>query len=295
MAYDNDTIRLIRFEAINAPEDSDATITLVWQVANAEQVTIEGPGVGAAGLNRRTIHTGAGQLHIKTSETKASYTLTAAPDPKRLINGRYDYDVNGKPEEKTTGAAKKPGEPEVLGADETGITKLGFKGVKVNKNICYVDHNSTQTLEWAFQNADEASFAVVKGEVPGVPEGNLKAEGEAKVGPFSDVSGAVLELKLSKPKSVVKKLDIRIKRAQITVTNDNVTPGSEATLSWAVENAEAIEITAFNGTEVAALANPGLSCSMSYEVEAGKTYQFKVDATSADGRRSHKIMSATVA
>ena len=95
MAYDNDTIRLIRFEAINAPEDSDATITLIWQVANAEQVTIEGPGVGAAGLNRRTIHTGAGQLHIKTSETKASYTLTAAPDPKRLINGQCDYDVNG--------------------------------------------------------------------------------------------------------------------------------------------------------------------------------------------------------
>lgn len=295
MILTDDTIELVKFEANPAPEDADATISLTWQVNNAAQVTIEGPGVGRAGLDRFTSYSGTGELHIKTSETKASYKLTAAPDPQRLIQGQCDIDlVNGVAEDKAEVFAKVGGSADELGADDTGITKLGIKGIDIKKGIGYVEHNSTQTLEWAFQNADEASFSVLKGEVPGVPEVNLKAEGTAAVGPFSDLKGGVLELKLSSPKSVTKKLDIRIKRAQISVTNAEAVAGNEATLSWQVENATAIEITAFGETQAAAPSNPDFSGSMSFEVEAGQTYQFKVDATSADGRRSHKIMSATV-
>ena len=296
MILTDDTLQLVKFEASPAPEDSDATITLTWLVNNADQVTIEGPGVGRAGLDRYTAYSGNGEIHVKTSESNPSYKLTVAPDPQRLIQGHCEINiVDGVAQAKPEVFAKKGGDPEALAEDETGITNLGFKGITVKKGIGYVEHNSKQTLEWAYQNGDEASFSVLKGEVPGLPEGSVKAEGTAAVGPFSELAGAVVELKISSPKSVTKKLDIRIKRAQIAVTHDSVAAGEQATLSWNVEHATAIEITPFHGTQVAAPTNPDFSGSLTFEVEAGQTYEFKVDATSADGRRSHKIMTATVA
>lgn len=293
MTSTDDTIQLISFEAAPAPEGSDATIALNWEVANATQVTIEGPGVGNAGLDRYTFYSGTGELHINTPETKASYRLTAAPDPKRLIQSQCDIDLEGGTVAEDAADPATSGEPGES-PDETRVTQLGFKGIEVKKGICYVDHNSKQTLEWAYQNAEEASFVMVKGEVPNVPEGKLSAEGAASVGPFTDLKGAVLELKLSKPVSVSKTLSIRIKRAQITVTNDTVTPGSKATLSWQVESATAVDIIPFKGTRVPAPSNPECSGSMTFDVELGQTYEFKVEATSVDGGKSHKIMSATV-
>ncbi len=297
--FEDETIQLINFEAKSAPEDSEATIELTWQVNNAEQVTIEGPGVGPAGLNRCTLFSGAGQLHINTSETKASYTLIAAPDPKKTIQGQAHFDANAPTtEEMAVINAQKEEEAriakETIAPDAVAVTKLGLKGIETKRNICYVDYNSKHTLEWAYQNGDEANFTV-KGDIPNAPEGSANAKGEAKVGPFSGEKGGSIELLITKPSRDTKNLEIRISRARIKVTNAEVKAGEQATLSWEVESATAVEILPFKGPKVALPTNPDFKGSMSFDATAGHNYQFKVEATSSDGRKSHKIMSATVA
>ena len=294
MIPQDDTIQLINFEAKPAPEDSEATIELMWQVKNALQVTIEGPGIDSAGLNRRTFYSGTGQLHINTTETKASYKLTAAPDPQRTIHGQSEIDLDNPIVVNQAGAAggNQPAE-EVIDPDATAVTTLGLKGIEAKRNIAYVDYNSKHTLEWAYQNGDEANFTV-KGDIPKAPEGSATAKGEAKVGPFSGEKGGSIELLITKPSRDTKTLEIRISRARIKVTNAEVKAGEQATLSWEVESATAVEILPFKGPKVALPTNPDFSGSMSFEATAGHEYQFKVEATSSDGRKSHKIMTATV-
>lgn len=283
----DETIQLINFEAKPAPEDSGANIELSWQVDHAIQVTVEGPGIGTPGLNRSTFYSGTGKLHIKTSETKASYKLTAAPDPQRTINGNAEIDLDGIAADnriEVDGVLVDPDAPKV--------TELSLKGVDSNDGVCYVPYNSKQTLKWAFENAEEASFSV-KGDLPGLPEGDVSSSGKASLGPITK-GRSIVQLEVSKPSPTSKTLDIRIQRAQISVSNEEVKAGEKATLSWEVDSANSIEIIAFGGTEVAAPANPDMKGSLSFDAESGKTYQFKVEATSFDDKKSHKVMSATV-
>lgn len=297
MSTQDDTIRLISFEVEKASEDSDANFSLSWQVANAAQVTIEGPGIGTAGLNRATIYDGTGELHVQTSETKANYKLTAAPDPQRLIHGQCEIDLNNlKPTEENAAADSDDSSAaaEKIDPDATAVTQLELNGIEISKRgICYVDFESKQNLEWAYQNGDEA-ILYVKGDVPGVTEGPVNSKGSAAVGPFSGENGGTLELLITKPRRDSRTLDIRINRARIKVINAEATAGSKATLSWEVESAKAVEILPFKETSTPVPTNPGFKDSMTFEVESGHDYQFKVQATSSDGKKSHKIMTATV-